>query len=89
MKSGPVVASDRFPIHSAESALRNSDSRLQVLVPPMTEGDEWIVDKEADRRRDEGLLRMLKMPPKRNKDMKLGKPRNPQDKRPKTKKPGQ
>jgi hypothetical protein len=37
-----------------------------------------LVDKsEDDERRDEGLLRMLKAKPKQNKDLKLGKPRNP------------
>jgi hypothetical protein len=46
------------------------------------------VDKsDDDKRRDEGLLRMLKTKPKQNKDLKLGKPRNPRQK-PKTKKPG-
>jgi hypothetical protein len=37
-----------------------------------------VEDKsDDDKRRDEGLLRMLKTPPKQNKDLKLGKPRNP------------
>jgi hypothetical protein len=46
----------------------------------MTEGDEWPIDPEEDRRRDDGLLRMLKMRPKNNEDLKLGKPRNPRHK---------
>jgi hypothetical protein len=50
--------------------------------------DKLSVNKSDDQRRDEGLLRMLKMRPKRNKDLKLGKPRNPR-KKPETKKPGQ
>jgi hypothetical protein len=45
-------------------------------------------DKSADQRRDEGLLRMLKTRPKRNEELKLGKPRNPRPQKPKTKKPG-
>jgi hypothetical protein len=45
-------------------------------------------EKSGDVRRDEGLLRMLKMRPKTNQDLKLGRPRNPR-KKPKTKKPGQ
>jgi hypothetical protein len=46
---------------------------------------------DDDRRRDEGLLRMLRMKPKKNMDLKLGRPRNPRtsQKHPKTKKPGQ
>jgi hypothetical protein len=32
-------------------------------------------DRETDRRRDEALARLLKMPPKPQEDMKLGKPR--------------
>jgi hypothetical protein len=45
---------------------------------------------DDDRRRDEGLLRMLKTPPVRNEKLKLGNPRNPQQKKKskETKKPG-
>jgi hypothetical protein len=39
---------------------------------------------DDDKKRDEGLLRMLKTRPKRNEDLKVGKPRNPR--RPKAKK---
>jgi hypothetical protein len=45
-------------------------------------------EKSVDDRRDEGLLRMLKMRPMANQKLKLGRPRNPR-KTPKTKKPGQ
>jgi hypothetical protein len=46
------------------------------------------VDKsDDDKRRDEGLLRMLKAKPKQNKDLKLGKPRNPRQQNIKKKKP--
>jgi hypothetical protein len=37
-------------------------------------------EKSPDERRDEGLLKMLRMKPKRHDDMKLGKPRNPHTK---------
>jgi len=43
-------------------------------------------EKSVDDRRDEGLLRMLKMRPMANHKLKLGRPRNPR-KKPKTKKP--
>jgi hypothetical protein len=33
--------------------------------------------EDADKLRDEGLLRMLKTPPKSNENLKLGKSRNP------------
>lgn len=42
-------------------------------------------EKSDDERRDEGLLRMLKMRPVRNEQLKLGKPRNPRQKRKATK----
>jgi hypothetical protein len=44
-------------------------------------------EKSVDERRDEGLLRMLKMRPKKNQELKLGRPRNPRKKL--KKKPGQ
>jgi hypothetical protein len=43
--------------------------------------------KSDDEHRDAGLLRMLRMRPMSNQDLKLGKPRNPRQK-PKAKKPG-
>jgi hypothetical protein len=39
------------------------------------------VEKSEDDRRDDGLRRLMKMKPKRHEDMKLGKPRNPQQKK--------
>jgi hypothetical protein len=57
---------------------RPSMARAERAAPP----DD---DKTADERRDAGLLRMLKTPPKHNKDLKLGKPRNPRHKAKKTK----
>jgi hypothetical protein len=45
---------------------------LREMAPhPVDERGE----KSADALRDEGLLRMLRMKPKRHEDMKVGKPR--------------
>jgi hypothetical protein len=41
-----------------------------------------------DKQRDEVLLRMLTTKPKRNEQLKLGKPRNPRQRRAEKKKPG-
>jgi hypothetical protein len=38
--------------------------------------DSHPQDAPDDQRRDEGLVALMKMKPKRHEDMKLGKPRN-------------
>jgi len=43
-------------------------------------------DKSLDKLRDKGLLRMLTTKPKRNEELKLGKPRNPRQRNAKNKK---
>lgn len=58
---------------------RFGTSEMAKPVPPtndnLADEDEWRSPDETARLRDEALRRLMKMPPKPQKEMKVGRPR--------------
>ena len=89
---GRVKANGCFSGRIHRYSRAESDSLIQSSGHQEDSDGYWVTmsdntEKSEDSRRDDGLLRMLKMRPKTNRELRLGKPRNPR-KKPKTKKPG-